>query len=208
GERQTCVPPPRRGAHFARHARERRVDALERLEHVDLPREEEIDFRRAAARDRLHPLEALDAVDRFLDRSRDRHHHLVDRRHAVVDAHEHARKIDFRKDRHRNRHGEVDARRDEGQDDEDDRLAVTRGPVLAGHYFGSPLSSSFSSSSPGRLSPGFNTRTFALSSRPRPPTVTTRSPGCTPATTAGLTTVTLAGIGSLPSAVSVASSPT
>src|SRR5207237_8301733 len=114
----------------------------------------------------------------FVDPSRDRHHHLVDRRHAVVDAPEHARKIDFRKDRHRNRHGEVDARRDEGQDDEDDRLAVTRGPVLAGHYFGSPLSSSFSSSSPGRFSPGFNMRAFALCSRPGPPTVTTGSLGC------------------------------
>ena len=43
------------------HARQRRVDQFQRLEHVDFPGEEQVDFRRAAAGDGLHAVEALDA---------------------------------------------------------------------------------------------------------------------------------------------------
>ncbi len=40
----------------------------QRLEHVDLPGEEEVDFDGAAAGDRLHPLEPLHRVQRLFDR--------------------------------------------------------------------------------------------------------------------------------------------
>ena len=111
-------------------ARQRGVDALQRLEHVHLPREEQIDLGRPAAGDRPHALESLHAVDRFLDRTRDGHLHLIDRRDAVVDADDDAREVDFGKHRDRNRRRQIDADGDQREDDEDDRLAVARGPVL------------------------------------------------------------------------------
>src|SRR5207247_10374462 len=123
-------------------------------------------------------LQPLHAVQRLLDRPRDGDLHLIDGRHAVVDADEHAREVHLGKDRDRNGRGEIDARRNERQDDEDDRFAVAAGPVLV------TRDHSFSSFSSGpAFSPGFITRTLALSSNPRPPTVTTRSPGATPVTT-------------------------
>src|SRR5581483_3222186 len=193
----------RRGRQQRLHARERRVHALERLKHVDAPREEEIDLGGAAARDRLDAFEALHAVERLLDRPRDGDLHLIDRRDPVVDADEDARKIDFGKNRDRNRRREVHAGSDERQDDEDDRLAVTSGPVLVAvdgarrlgrRHLPSSFSSLSSLSSSADFSPGFITRTLAWSSRPRPPTVTTRSPGDTPSTT--FTTVPPSSLGS------------
>ena len=50
-------------------ARQRGVDQLQRQRHVDAPVEVQIDFRRAAAGDRVHILQARNAIDRFLDRA-------------------------------------------------------------------------------------------------------------------------------------------
>ena len=91
-------------------------------------------------------------VQRLFDRARHGDEHLIDRRDAVVDADQHARKIDLGKHRDRNRQREIDADGDERQDDEDDRLAVPRGPVLRGRHHFPP--SAFSSLSPSSFSPG------------------------------------------------------
>ena len=48
----------RRGRQRALNARHRRIDQLQRLEHVDVPVEEQIDLGRAAAGDRSDVLEA------------------------------------------------------------------------------------------------------------------------------------------------------
>src|SRR6185312_11814522 len=77
--------------------------------------------------------------------------------------------------------GEVHARGDEGQDDEDDRPGETFGPVALmrvailcrRHHFLSSSSSSSSSSSDLMV-------TLALSSRPSPPDVMTFSPSLMP----------------------------
>src|SRR5207237_7552892 len=106
-----------------------------------------------------------------------------------------------------NRKGEIDADGDHREDDEDDRLAVTRGPMrsfaagvngwesdeVAHLPFGfassflspdlpaleSAAGSEFSSSS-ASLTVVSTILTLALSSRPRPPTITTSSPGLAP----------------------------
>ena len=201
-ERQTIRRDLRRRRQLGLDARNRGVDTLQRLEHVDLPREEQIDFHSAAAGDRPHDLEALHGVDRLFDLARDRHLHLVDRRDAVVDADDDSGEVDFGKNRDRDRRRQIDAGGDEREDDEDDRLAVTRRPVLvapatsvralytvdtvdgsAHQFLPSFSSASFSSFSPAGFSPGFMIRTLALSSRPTPPTVITFSPGSTPAVT-------------------------
>ena len=79
-------------------ARDDRVDALERENHVRLPIEEEIDFGGASAGDGLHSLQSGYAVDGFFDGAGDRYEHLVDRHYAIVDADDNAGKIGFRKD--------------------------------------------------------------------------------------------------------------
>ena len=105
------------------------------------------------------------------------------------------------KDRDRNGERQIDAHRDQREDDEDDGLAVARGPVrrvrrrrvvirsliwlsasprpssasLAGFSSGA-----FSSSSGASFTVVSITLTLALSSSPMPPTITTSSPGRTP----------------------------
>ena len=85
----------------------------------------------AAAGDGPHALEALHRVQRLFDRPRDRHLHLIDRRDAVIDADDDAREIGRRKNGDGNRRGQIDADRHKRQDDEDDRLAVARGPMFS-----------------------------------------------------------------------------
>src|SRR5439155_12032488 len=96
--------------------------------------------------------------------------------------------------RHRNSNRHVDARGNQRHDDEDDRLAVPRGPMLGfrslrGRDGGGPVAhlpffSSFSSFSSffSSFSPGFSSFTLAPSERPTPPSLTTRSPALTPLT--------------------------
>ena len=178
----------RGGRQLRLHARQRGVDALQRLEHVDLPGEEQIDFRGSAAGDRPDVLEPLHAVHRLLDRPRDGHLHLIDRRDAVVDADDDAREVDFGEDGDRNRRREVDADGDQREDDEDDRLAVARGPVLAARSRRPVRRASVlcprrlrpSRRPPSR--PASSRAPCVLSSSPRPPCVTTRCPTSTPAT--------------------------
>ena len=79
------------GGKLGCNARDRRVHILQRLEHVHFPVEEQIDFRRAAAGDGAHRLQAGHAVDRLLNRTRDGDHHLVDGHHAVIHADQDAR---------------------------------------------------------------------------------------------------------------------
>ena len=142
----------------ALHARHRGVDQLQRLEHVDVPVEEQVDLGRTAAGHRSDVLEARDGPDRLLERPRDRHLHLLDRHHAVVDADDDAREVGRRKHGHRKRQRLVDADDRQHADQEDDRLRVAREPVVLGAFVGgcwhrrmlrSPTVSSGSSSSFG-----------------------------------------------------------
>ena len=96
--------------------------------HVHVPVEEQIDFRRAAAGDGAHRCKPGNAVDRFFDRTRDGDHHLVDRHHAVIDADDDAREIGRRENRDRNGERQICSsdRQDENQEDSD---LATRVPV-------------------------------------------------------------------------------
>ncbi len=76
-----------------------RVCQLQRAIHVNVPVEEEADFRRASAGVAAHGEQAWDAVDGVLDGLGDRDLHLLNRHHAVVDANDDARKVGIGKDR-------------------------------------------------------------------------------------------------------------
>ena len=69
-------------------------------------------------------------VDGFLERLGHGDQHLVDGEDAVIDADHDARKIGIRENRDGNSQSQVDSHRDQRQDDEDDRLAVARGPMF------------------------------------------------------------------------------
>ena len=75
-------------------------------------------------------LQARHAVHRLFDRPRDRDLHLVDGRDAVVDADHDAREIGGRENRDRNGERQIDADRDQREDDEDDGPGEARGPML------------------------------------------------------------------------------
>ncbi len=92
------------------------VDALQRENHVAIPVKEKIDFGGTTAGDGLDFLQAGDAVDGFLERTRDDHEHLVDRHNAVVDADDDAREVGVREDRDRNGEGKIRAHEHEGDD--------------------------------------------------------------------------------------------
>ena len=74
-------------------------------------------------------LQPGNAVHRFFDRPRDRHQHLVDGHHAVVDPDQMRGKV--RRGKHRDGNGErqIDAQQCQRQDQEDDGLGVARKPV-------------------------------------------------------------------------------
>ncbi len=88
-------------------ARDDRIHALKRENHVRIPVEEQIDFRRTAASDGLYGLEARDAIDGFFDRARDGDEHLVDGHDAVVHAYHDAGKIGRRKNGNGHREGAI-----------------------------------------------------------------------------------------------------
>ena len=67
-------------------------------------------------------LQSLHAVDGFFQRAGNRHHHLVDRHHAVVNADDHAREIRGREHRHGNGECQVAAHECQGQNEEDNRF--------------------------------------------------------------------------------------
>ena len=117
----------------------------------------------------------LHAVDGLFDRACDGDQHLVDRRDAVIDADDDAREVGRREDRNGDRERQVHSRRRERQNDEDDRLAVARSPVLAlGSSFFRAIENAHFWLPPA--APGCCTFTFAPSCSPTPPDTTTRSP--------------------------------
>ena len=118
-----CVWILRRGRQTALDARDRGVDQLQRLQHVDVPVEEQVDLRGSAAGHRSDVLEPGDGPDRLLDRPRDGDLHLLDRHHAVVDADDDAREIGRRKHGHREAQRFIDADDRQHADQEDDRLS-------------------------------------------------------------------------------------
>ena len=69
------------------------IDVLQGLEHVDVPAEIEVDFRRAAAGHGAYGQQAGNAVDRFFERARNGDHHLIDGHHAVVNANQYPREV-------------------------------------------------------------------------------------------------------------------
>jgi len=89
------------------HSRQLRINSLQGLQHVHVPVEEQVNFRRAPAGDRAHLLQTRDTVDRFLQGTRHRYHHLVNRHDSVVDSNHDAREISGGKDRYRNRECQV-----------------------------------------------------------------------------------------------------
>ena len=80
------------------HLRDCGIYQLQRLHHIDVPVEEEVDFRRATTGDGVYPLQSGNAVHRILHRACDRDHHLIDRHHAIVDTYDDAGKVHFRED--------------------------------------------------------------------------------------------------------------
>ena len=117
------------GRQGALHGRHGGVDPLEGLEHVHVPIEVQINFGGAAAGDGLNRLQSLHAVDGFLQRAGDGHHHLVDGHDAVIDSDDHAREIGGGK--HRDGNGERQVAADERQreNEKDDRFRVAYKPV-------------------------------------------------------------------------------
>ena len=111
-------------------SRHRRIDILKRLDHVDVPVEEQVDFGRSAARNGTNLLNSGNAIDRLFDRPRDGHFHLLDRHYAVVHADDDARKIRGWKHGNRKAQRLKDADRRKNQDREGDRLRVTGKPVV------------------------------------------------------------------------------
>ena len=127
----------------------------------------------------------------------DRDQHLVDGKDAVIDADHDAREIGLREHRHRDGERQVDAHGHQRQDHEDDGLAVAGRPVrrvrgrrdrwkcrkVAHLASASPRPAAlgaFVVARPHPLPRAVMTFTLALSSTPRPPTITTSSPGRTP----------------------------
>ena len=93
GKVETIGPDVRCRRETALNARDGRIDHLQRLQHVDVPVEEEVDLGRAAAADRSDVFKAGHDPNRFLDRPGDRDLHLLDRHHAVLDADDDPRKV-------------------------------------------------------------------------------------------------------------------
>ena len=96
----------------------------QRLDHVDLPVEEDVDLRRTPAGRRADRLDPRDVVHGLLDRAGDRGHHLVGRHHAAVDQDHHPREGRLGEDRGGQREGRVDARCGQGEGHELDRPRV------------------------------------------------------------------------------------
>ncbi len=108
---------------------QRRIDKLERLKHVDLPVEEQINLRGPAAGDGTDGFQPLHAVDRLLYRTRDRDHHLIDGHHAVVNADHDARKIRGRKNRNRNIECLISSDQRNHNNEKDHGAGVVREPL-------------------------------------------------------------------------------
>ena len=110
-------------------SRNRGFHLLQRQHHVYAPVEVQIDFRRTAAGNRVHLLQSLNAIDRFLDGPRNRHFHLVDGHDAIVHADDNSRKV--RRGKHGDRKGKslVDSHHGQRENHEDDRFRVARKPV-------------------------------------------------------------------------------
>ena len=134
----------RRGRQLGLHARQRGVHILQRLEHVDVPVEEEVDFGRSAAGDGTDILQSRHTIHGFFEWPRDGDHHLIDGHHAVIDPDQDSRKIRGGKNRNRDGEGEISADQCErhGQKDDGPRMArepVGRIAVSGGHLLFVPL---------------------------------------------------------------------
>ena len=110
------------------HLGERRIDELQRAEHVHVPVEEEADLGRSAAGGGAHGQQAGNAVDGVFDGLGDGDLHLLDRHDAVVDADDDARKVGLGKDGDRHLKGGVDAGEGEDDEEEEDGLGGAREP--------------------------------------------------------------------------------
>ena len=101
--------------HFCRRRKVRlqtgddRVHTLQRQNHVGFPVEVQIDLGGATAGHRSNFLEARNAVDSFLDWTRDGDEHLVDGHDAVVDPDDDAREIGVGENGHWDRKGKIAA---------------------------------------------------------------------------------------------------
>jgi hypothetical protein len=122
-ERGEGQPPDRR----ARGRRQRRTDLCKaavhvklRLDHVDVPVEEDADLRRTAPRRGADRDRTGDVLHRLFDGPRDGRHHLVGRHHAVVHEDDDAREIRLREYRRRHPERRVDPGAAEGNADESD----------------------------------------------------------------------------------------
>ena len=108
------------------------IDVLQGLEHVHVPAEIEIDFRRAAAGNGAYGQQPGNAIDRFFERARDGDHHLIDRHHAVVHADQYPREVGLGKYGDWDGEGEISSQQSERQDQEDDGARVLRTPNRGG----------------------------------------------------------------------------
>ena len=118
GEGQTVGSDFGVGRQGGLHPRQRRVDQLQRPEHVHVPREEQVHLGRTAAGDRPHLLDALHGAHGFLDGLRDGDQHLIDGRDPVIDADHDAGEVGLREDRDRYGERQVHAGRDQSGNDE------------------------------------------------------------------------------------------
>ena len=112
------------------NARHGGVDGLQRLEHVHIPVEKQIDFRGAAAGQRSHVVEPGNRVHSFFDLPGHHHFHLIDRHHSVIDANHDTRKVRRGKYGDRYRERQIGSERNQGHNDEHDRAQVSGRPVL------------------------------------------------------------------------------
>src|SRR5258708_2143337 len=184
----------RSGGKLGRNLGKRRVNQLERLEHVHLPVEEEIDLCRAPAGNGANGLQSLHTMNCLLHRARHRHHHLVNRHDSVVNGDDDARKIRRQKHSNRNRESLVRSNDCDHNDHKDDGCGVMHEPPArpgAAASFAVPGIRSLSHGDQSLslavpASPlagvGFSTFTLVLSGNPYAPWVTTCSPGLSPET--------------------------
>ena len=112
------------------HARNGCIDVLQRLEHVDVPAEIEIDFGGSTTGNRAHGEQSRHAVDGLLNGAGHGDRHLIDGHDPVIDGDQHAGKIRGREHRHRDREGEIRPQQPQRQNDEDHRPGVLGNPML------------------------------------------------------------------------------
>ncbi len=114
----------RQGAADLRHAAEH---VQFRLDHIRPPREEDIDFRRAATGGGPDIHRTGDVVHGFFNGPCDRGHHFIGRHDAVVHENDHAREVGFRKDGSRHMLGGVQAGQTQDKRGKQDDFAVAGG---------------------------------------------------------------------------------